>query len=98
MDDEFVDEVRRKLIPAIRDSAYIASMFTGGEPDVKFALETGLSILLDKPIIVVVPPGVAIPDKLVRVADRIVEADEGDWSGTAERIKVAMDELDREGA
>lgn len=97
MDDAWTKQVRDELVPKIRGSDFVASLFTGGEADIKFAVETGLSILLDKPIIVVVPPGVALPDKLVRVADRIVEADVDSFELTAERISDAMDELAQEG-
>ena len=43
--------------------------------DVKIALEIGVAVLLDKPIILAVRPGTRVPDKLVRASDRIVEFD-----------------------
>ena len=45
--------------------------------DMKYALELGLSIMLDKPIIAVVTPGTQIPAKLMQVADEIME---GTWT------------------
>lgn len=74
--DEFVAHVRRDALRKIDSSAFVVSLFpSSGEPDVKYAVELGLSILLDKPILVVVPQGVRIPAHLEQVADRIVRAD-----------------------
>lgn len=75
--DDFVQHVRRDAIEKITDSAFVCSLVprSGGEADVKFAVELGLSIMLDKPILAVVMPGAEVPEKLRRVADEIVEAD-----------------------
>lgn len=62
-----------ELVPMIRDSAVTVSLTPDGPSDVKFAVELGLSIMLDKPIIVVLMPGRKIPGKLVAMADRVVE-------------------------
>lgn len=76
-DPEFkawTEQVRTELVPMIEGSELIVSICPVAESvDVKFAVELGLSIMLDKPIIVAVPPGVPVPDRLVRVADEIVE-------------------------
>ena len=58
------------------DSAATVSLVPSAESvDAKFAVELGLSIMLDKPLILVVAPGTRIPDRLVRVADAIVEGE-----------------------
>jgi hypothetical protein len=46
-----------------------------GKTDIKFAVELGLMIMLDKPIMVVAGPDRPIPPKLALVADKIVHAD-----------------------
>lgn len=74
-DDEWVGHVLNELVPMLQDSEVVASFVPDGETDVKFALETGLAIMLDKPIILVVGPGVRVPAKLLRVADAVVEGD-----------------------
>jgi hypothetical protein len=71
----YAKRVRTELVPMIEDSALTVSLLPEGELDVKFAVELGLSILLDKPIIAVVKPGVKVSNKLVLVADQIVEGD-----------------------
>ena len=68
-------KMRANLVPMIRDSAVSVSIVPSGEPDVKFSVELGLSIMLDKPIIAVVTPGAKVPSKLVKVADEIIEGD-----------------------
>ena len=71
----FVRHVREDTIKKIDSSAFVMSLVPTGEPDVKFAVELGLSIMLDKPIIAVMQPGARVPAKLERVVDRLVEVD-----------------------
>lgn len=88
---EWRDYARRadeELRPMLEDSAVTMSLFTG-TVDPKMAIETGYMVLMDKPIIVIVSPGVKVPDKLVKVADEIVEGELGDPS-LQDRIKAAM--------
>lgn len=88
--------VRAHVLPQISDSALTVSLVPEGETDIKFAVELGLSVMLDKPIIAVVQPGTKVPEHLVRVADRIVEADLGDPGGAAKiqaSIQAALDDL-----
>lgn len=78
-DPEFIeweDHVRTNVIPMISDSAITMSLLPTGETDVKFAVELGLSIMLDKPIIGVAARSSTLPPKLVRVCDEIVYYDE----------------------
>lgn len=86
-----VDEV----LPMIRDSAASVSIVPdlAGVTDIKFAVELGLSIMLDKPIILAVAPGRAIPERLARVADEIIELDTVDQQSTAKRLRAAIDRV-----
>ena len=59
----------------IQDSAVTISLVPSGETDIKFAVELGLSIMLDKPLLARVKPGTPIPDALARTADEIGEVD-----------------------
>lgn len=81
-----------ELVPMIQDSAATVSIVPSGETDIKFAVELGLSIMLDKPIILAVMPGAKIPDHLSRVADKLLEFDPADPS-LSPRIKAALDEV-----
>ena len=85
------DRVKADLIPMIKNSGVTVSLLPEGEVDVKFAVELGLMIMLDKPIIVVVPPGVSMPQKLALVADAIVEGPVG-GPHFPERLKAAIEQ------
>jgi len=91
---EYADHVKKELIPKIKDSAVAMALMSGSDPDPKQAVELGYMILLDKPIITVVLPGVKIPGHLARVSDAIVEADMDDPKGTSARIAAAMQQID----
>lgn len=83
-----------ELVPMIDESAVTISIVPKGPSDIKFAVELGLSVMLDKPIVALVFPGTRVPAKLARVVDEIVE-----WSGSAqdpwasERIMAAVNRL-----
>jgi hypothetical protein len=89
---EFAQSVRGELIPKLENSGMVVSLVPSGETDVKFAIELGFSIMLDKPIIAVVQPGTPLPDKLVRVADHIVDADVSTVQGQ-ERLQEVIDQV-----
>ena len=70
----FEDSARNNLVPKMEESATVMSLYNGGV-DVKMATEMGFAMMLDKPIILAVKPGVTIPNKLAMIADEIVEVD-----------------------
>lgn len=74
----YAKRVQADLVPKIYTSAVTISLVPTGETDVKFAVELGLSIMMNKPIIAVVTPGSYVPDKLRQVADFIIEGDPED--------------------
>jgi hypothetical protein len=84
------------LVPVIRDSAVTVSIVPSGTGDVKFAIELGLSIMLDKPIILAVMPGVRVPEHLARVADGVIEFDPDDPDATGAQIAAVMKRLNRD--
>jgi hypothetical protein len=73
----YVTRTQTELLPMIEGSSIGLSIVpTSAEKvDIKFAVELGLMIMLDKPIIMVVAPNQLIPEKLRRVADDIVVHD-----------------------
>lgn len=74
---EWAERTRTQLMPMIQDSALVVSLVPQGDADMKFVVELGLAIMLDKPIVAVVHPGTIITGKLRQVADAIVEWDSG---------------------
>jgi hypothetical protein len=96
--ESWAEHIRSELIPMIGDSTFTMSLVPsgGGYGDIKFAVELGVSIMLDKPIIALVMPGVKVPDHLVRVADRIVEIDFNEPDKTAKAVGAVLKELSEE--
>lgn len=93
---EWEKRVRDELVPKLDGSALTVSLVPEGKTDVKFAVELGLSIMLDKPIVAVVKPGVKVPERLARVVDRWVEGDVTTEEGRekmAAAIRQVLEEL-----
>lgn len=74
--ENFVTHHRTYTAQAMAESAYVMSLVPKpGKVDVKFAVELGMAIMLDKPIIAMAQPGTPIPPGLRKVADAIIVAD-----------------------
>lgn len=70
---EFVKRAEDNLVPKLAASGMTLSIAPRGPADIKFAVELGLSITMDKPILLLVHPGMDLPEKLRRVADVVCE-------------------------
>ena len=77
---EYAEHALSEMLPKLRESEFSISIAPRADTtgDVKYWIELGASIMLDKPILLLVEPGQGIPDKLRLVADLIVECDMGD--------------------
>jgi hypothetical protein len=95
--EEFVRHFREDALQKMDSSAFVTSLVPSEDKvDVKFAVELGAAIMLDKPILAVALPGAAVPDKLYLVADEIVRADLDTDSGRREiarRIAAFRDRM-----
>ena len=90
---EWKKDVEENLVPAMRKSAICVSLAPSGDTDAKFAVELGMMIMLEKPIVLVIEPGQYVPAKLRLIADEIVEAD---WRNDPTSAQVLMMEaMDR---
>jgi hypothetical protein len=70
---------REELLPKMHDSSIMMSLVPKDlKADVKFATELGFMIMMEKPIIAIIPPGTKVPLGLAKVADEIVEGDVDD--------------------
>lgn len=83
------------MVPKLRESAISLSIVPDNlaEGDVKYAVELGFSMMLDKPIILLVQPGMQVPGKMLAVADAVVEFDPDDRAGTQHRLEIAMTDI-----
>lgn len=93
----FLQDARENMVPKLEASAVSVSLLSEAAlMDPKFAIELGYSVLLGKPIVVAVSPGVKVPEKLVLVADHIIEADITTPAGCgslARRLRDIVDTL-----
>lgn len=96
--EAFVRHTRETTVKAATRSAIVASIvpsanelneiLRGEEIDVKFAVDLGLAILLDKPIVAVSLSGRPIPPGLRRIAHEVVELT-GDFDTEARQAELA---------
>lgn len=71
----WVNHVLEEMVPKLTDSALAVSIVPESRHmDVKFWVELGASICMDKPIIVVAPDDRPIPPKLEMIADEVVRS------------------------
>lgn len=98
----WADDMRNRLIPNMRDSASVLMIAPRmeGRFDIEFALQIGASILLEKPLILLVHHGRTIPPKLRAIADRIIETDLNNMTMDApaiqEQIKQAITDFGKQ--
>lgn len=87
---EWIGQVLDNMAPKMRDSAIVTSLIPEGRGDVKFWVELGASIMMDKPIIGVVFGDTKVPPKLELVADEIVRLEDGVNPAGADELTAAM--------
>lgn len=84
----WMEDVRKNLVPMLDNSAVSVTMAPPADSyDVKFAVELGMSILMDKPLLLVVPKDRPVPPKLRMVADDIFFIDFAD-PGTKDSLNT----------
>lgn len=85
---EWVRERQQNLLPKVAQSEYVMSFVpeTKHRSDIKFCLELGVSLMMDKPLILVDAPGVDIPARLASIADAVIHLDHPPFTeeGTAQ--------------
>jgi hypothetical protein len=73
----YVTHVRTELVPMIAGSGSTISLMPKdpADVDVKFAIELGLSIMMEKPLILVIDADGRIPPALESIAHAVVRGD-----------------------
>src|SRR4051794_31604602 len=76
---EWLRHVLDEMVPKLEDSAICLSLAPGGKSvgDAKYWVELGATIMMDKPLIVLVADDRELPEHLVRVADEVVRLEHG---------------------
>jgi hypothetical protein len=91
-EQEFMERADTELRMMIEKSAIVMHIIGAGPPTVKSAVEVGFALLLDKPIIVVVPEDRPVPDHLRNIAVAVIPL-ELEPSAMADRIQETMDRV-----
>jgi hypothetical protein len=87
----WVRHVLDEMAPKLADSALSISMVPDDrEGDVKFWVELGASIMMDKPIVAVIFNDQPVPEKLKLVANEIVRCPEGVTPEASEKLTAAI--------
>lgn len=89
----FEADARKNLVPMLKGSAVYMAINPGDDVDIKFAVELGLAIMLDKPLIVVSSADRKVPAKLRAIADEIIEVDFDDLAASSEAMAAAFTRL-----
>lgn len=93
---QWAAQVSRGLIPKLAESAASVALISPGsvtDVDVKHAVEIGFILLMGRPLILAVEPGVKVPAGLARAADRIVEYNPDEPERGNQRLQAAFDDL-----
>lgn len=91
---KWAEDVNSSMTPKLEGSALTMSIVTPGVGDVKFWVELGASIMMNKPLIAISLTE-DIPEKLLRVTDELVIVKDGSGGGingdeAKEAIKAAI--------
>lgn len=86
---EYAKHVMEEVLPHMRESAMVMTIAPiEGEADIKICCEVGMALMLDKPLILIVPPGRHMAERLLRVADHVITADISTAEGREELGKA----------
>jgi hypothetical protein len=86
----------RRAVHGVDESAIYCAILADGPLDqgrIEFTLQLGHALLTDKPIIVTVPHGVALPAKLAAVADHVVRFDPANKESMMPGLTAALTKL-----
>jgi hypothetical protein len=83
------------MVPKLESSAMSLSLVPDNDGDVKFWVELGAAIMLDKPVIAVIFSDREVPPKLEAVADEIVRLPEGVNPAASQALAAAIERVQR---
>lgn len=88
----YLKHAREDMLPKLRSSAVSLTIFNA-EPDMKLCCELGAAILLDKPLVILVPDREAkVPANLKRVATALIYGTPDD-PAVQTQIRRALDNV-----
>lgn len=91
---DWLEETANNSRRPISESSAFISLYTNNVgADAKCALELGLAILMDKPIIVIATKGIKVPKSLLKLADAIEYIDKDRPMDIGAAVKKIVKEL-----
>lgn len=90
------EQFRTHILPDLLKSGYMLAVGEDVEPEqlsINLATELGLMLLLDKPLLVVVPRGVTISTSLRRAAAVVLDDFDLDDPKSHDRVIAAMEQM-----
>ena len=91
---DYSRQFRREVLPKLLDSAVFLSIGTDvGNLDVRQAAELGAALFYDKPILLVVPKGRRIGERLRRAADIVIDDWDANEPGAHQKMLAALESI-----
>lgn len=81
------------IIPQMRSSAFCMVALLPGDVDTFLALQVGVAILLEKPLLIIAIDNAWVPQRLRQLADAVVEGPSIQDPGMRERLQAAVQQL-----
>ena len=88
---ELFADAKENIVPQMMRSAFVIGAMSE-EPDLALALQIGLSLMLDKPLVLLAPPGLWLAPRLRALADTVVVGDLKE-PGVRERLMTAIQKI-----
>lgn len=86
--EEFLERARKSgMIDALRSSAFVISV-GASRPDLQIALQIGVALLWDKPLLIVLRRGEKVPQRLLNLADEVVQFESDDLNHPMNSAKL----------
>ncbi len=86
----WLDRAVTEMFPKMQGS--VMSLIVGAEhPDAKLALEVGAAVLLDKPLLIIIPRGAKFSNTLRSVATEVVEIDDMKDPASQAAVRAAIE-------
>lgn len=95
---EFLKSADLVLVPKMQAASVMVLLAPGdGVVDTKFAVELGLAVMLEKPIILMLIDGRTAPDKVRDLADDVVVLPTFDGFSVQKAVSAAVARLEKKG-
>ena len=86
--DPYLKHFEQEVLPHMMTSNVVVAILTDGI-DSKICLEIGAAVLLDKPLLILTTAATLVPERLRRIADRImVVGDKGTWKSEEAHARI----------